>query len=186
MSGLTTVPLTTHTWAAFAALVEADGGVWGGCWCMAFHPEGVGRSAADHREDKLRRVQDGGAHAALVLSDDACIGWCQFGVPAELPRIKNRRAYDREQLDAPDWRITCFYVGKGHRRRGVAGTALRGAVDQIRDQGGGVVESYPETVADRRVSSSFLHNATLGLFEAHGFTRVRQIGMHRWVVRRTV
>jgi hypothetical protein len=23
----------------------------------------------------------------------ACVGWCQFGAPGELPRIKHRRAY---------------------------------------------------------------------------------------------
>jgi hypothetical protein len=35
-------PLIEATWADFAALVERQGGVWGGCWCMGFHPEGVG------------------------------------------------------------------------------------------------------------------------------------------------
>ena len=34
--------LTPETWDDFAALVEASNGVWGGCWCMGFHPEGVG------------------------------------------------------------------------------------------------------------------------------------------------
>ena len=31
------------TWDDFARLVEANNGVWGGCWCMGFHPEGVGK-----------------------------------------------------------------------------------------------------------------------------------------------
>jgi Acetyltransferase (GNAT) family len=31
--------LDESTWDAFAALVEANGGVFGGCWCMGFHPE---------------------------------------------------------------------------------------------------------------------------------------------------
>ena len=35
-------PVTAETWDDFAALVEANNGVWGGCWCMGFHPEGVG------------------------------------------------------------------------------------------------------------------------------------------------
>ena len=37
--------------------------------------------------------------------------------------------------------------------------------------GGGTVESYPEDVADRSVSGSFLHNATVSLFDRHGFER---------------
>ena len=38
-----TRPLNADTWADFARLVEANNGVWGGCWCMGFHPEGVGK-----------------------------------------------------------------------------------------------------------------------------------------------
>ena len=35
--------LDESTWDAFAALVERNNGVFGGCWCMGFHPEGVGK-----------------------------------------------------------------------------------------------------------------------------------------------
>ena len=41
--------LTPETWADFAALVEANNGVWGGCWCIGFHPEGLAGTAEDHR-----------------------------------------------------------------------------------------------------------------------------------------
>jgi hypothetical protein len=30
--------LDPSTWDAFAALVEANGGIFGGCWRMGFHP----------------------------------------------------------------------------------------------------------------------------------------------------
>jgi hypothetical protein len=32
-------PLDTSTWAAFAELAARNNGVYGGCWCMAYHPE---------------------------------------------------------------------------------------------------------------------------------------------------
>jgi len=48
------------------------------------------------------------------------------------------------------------------------------------------VESYPEDVEGRTVSGSFLHNATLALFEQHGFECDRKIGKNRWVVRKVV
>ncbi len=34
--------LDESTWAALAALVGRNNGVFGGCWCMGFHPEGAG------------------------------------------------------------------------------------------------------------------------------------------------
>jgi len=116
----TVSPLSESTWAPFAALVERNNGVFGGCWCMGFHPEGAGRDSTPevNRGRKLERVRAGTAHAALVLDGDDCVGWCQFGGPDELPRIKSRAAYERGRTNSPDWRIACCYVGKGHRRQG--------------------------------------------------------------------
>src|SRR5512136_455408 len=87
--------LDESTWPDFAELVEQHNGVWGGCWCMGFHPEGVGRgrTAELNRADKECRVRGGRAHAALVYDGASCVGWCQFGSPDELPRIKNQREY---------------------------------------------------------------------------------------------
>ena len=47
----TVKPLDASTWPDFTRLVEKQDGVWGGCWCMAFHEEG-GRTAAQNRSDK--------------------------------------------------------------------------------------------------------------------------------------
>ena len=178
--------LDESTWPAFAALVEQNGGVFGGCWCMGFHPEGVGRDTTPelNRERKRERVCAGTAHAALVFRGDHCLGWCQFGPPEELPRIKSRAAYERTQTAAPDWRIACCYAGKGHRRQGVAGAALAGALDLIAGHGGGIVEGYPEDAAS--VPAGFLFNGALSTYERLGFTRDRRIGKHRWVVTRVV
>ena len=82
--------LEEPTWAAFAALVERNNGIFGGCWCMGFH-DGDSRTDPGHnRAAKQRRVRAGRAHAALVYDGDECVGWCQFGAPSEVPRIKNR------------------------------------------------------------------------------------------------
>jgi GNAT superfamily N-acetyltransferase len=178
--------LDQSTWPAFAALVERNNGVFGGCWCMGFHADGVGRdtTAAQNCERKHERVRAGTAHAALVFEGDDCVGWCQFGTPDEVPRIKSRAAYEKGRTTAPDWRIACCYVGKGHRRKGVATAALAGAVDLIAGLGGGTVEGYPEDAGS--VPAGFLFNGALSTYEKLGFIRDRKIGKHRWVVARTV
>jgi GNAT superfamily N-acetyltransferase len=179
-------PLDESTWPAFAALVERNNGIFGGCWCMGFHPEGVGKGTTPelNRDRKLARVRAGTTHAALVLDGDDCLGWCQFGTPAELPGIKSRAAYEKGQTTSPEWRIACCYVGKGLRRQGVAAAALAGALDLIAGHGGGTVEGYPEG-ADA-VPAGFLYNGALSTYEQLGFTRDRKIGKHRWVVTRFV
>ena len=183
---LTVRPLDASTWPDFARLVEANNGVFGGCWCLGFHPEGVlrGSTREQNRARKHERVAAGTAHAALVFDGTDCVGWCQFGPPGELPRIKSRAAYEREATTPPDWRIACCFVGKGRRRQGVATAALTGALDLIARHGGGTVEGYPEDAAG--VPAGFLYNGALSTYEQLGFARERKIGKHRWVVRTTV
>ncbi len=130
------------------------------------------------------KVRAGTAHAALVFDGDDCVGWCQFGVPDEVPRIKNRAAYEKGQTTTPDWRIACCFVGKGHRRQGVATAALAGALDLIAGLGGGEVEGYPEDAGS--VPAGFLFHGALSTYEQLGFARQRKIGMHRWVVTKVV
>jgi GNAT superfamily N-acetyltransferase len=180
----TTRPLAQETWPQFAALVECNNGIFGGCWCVGFHPKETDPAAGGHREQKHRRVLNGTAHAALVFDGDDCVGWCQFGPPDEVPRIKSRAEYERGRTATPDWRIACCFVGKGHRRQGVATAGLAGALELIAGLGGGTVEGYPEDALS--VPAGFLYNGALSTYEQLGFSRDRKIGKHRWVVTKVV
>jgi GNAT superfamily N-acetyltransferase len=184
MKEFTVKPLSSRTWPDFARLVEKHNGVWGGCWCMSFHSEGTGTGKA--RSLKEGRVREARAHAALVYDGLTCVGWCQFGPTDELPRIKHRRAYMEGLTEPPDWRITCFFVDRDNRHKGVASVALTGALREIARLGGGTVESYPEDAEGRSVSGSFLYNLTVSMFEQQGFRRVRRLGKNHWVVTKTV
>lgn len=115
-----------------------------------------------------------------------CVGWCQFGAPDEVPEVKSKRRYQAGLTTPPEWRITCFFTDRRHRRHGVADVALAGALGEIARLGGGTVEGYPEETDDRRVSGSFLHTGPMSDFEKHGFARTRAISPHRWVVTRVV
>ena len=175
-------PLKRTTWPDFARLVEKHNGVWGGCWCMSFHLQSgfSGRSALQNRDDKERRVLEGKTHAALVYDGPSMVGWCQFGPAAELPRIRNKRTYldGLERLRIGESLL--FSVDRDPRGNGVASAALEGALQLIAKLGGGSVESCPEDVEGRRVSTSFLHNGTLSMFERHGFKRLRRLGKNHW------
>jgi len=188
MSNFIVKPLDKSTWPDFVRLVEKHKGVWGGCWCMAFHPEGLrrGKPAPPNRSVKERRVQEGGAHAALVYDGSTAVGWCQFGPTEELPRIKLKRAYQEGLTELPDWRITCFFIDRDYRGKGVASIALEGALNEIARLGGGIVESYPQDVEGQSTSGSFLYNATVSIFERQGFQRTRRLGKNHWVVTRVI
>jgi hypothetical protein len=179
-------PLTAATWPAFAAMVERHGGVFAGCWCTWFHTMASEktRDAGDNRELKERLVREGRAHAALVFDDEEVVAWCQYGSREELPNIYHRKQYDEEADLLPDYRITCLFIDKRYRRRGLSAVALRGAVELIAQAGGGIVEGYPHDPQGKRVA--VLYDGTRSLFEAEGFELVRTKGQRNTVMRRTV
>ena len=178
-------PLDAGSWALFAELVERNGGVFGGCWCIGFHPREDDQPG--NREAKHRRVLGDRAHAALVIDDEGrAQGWAQYGRPDELAAIKHRRAYEKSLPEPPDWRITCVFVDRRHRHQGVARAALVGALDLVARAGGGRVEAISEVTAGREAQARFLFSGTVELFEDLGFARDRQVGRHAWVVSRTV
>ncbi|MGZ4699548.1 MAG: GNAT family N-acetyltransferase, partial [Oryzihumus sp.] len=115
---------------------------------------------------------------------DEVVAWAEYGSPDELPNIYHRKQYQEELDIVPDYRITCIFVDKRYRCRGMSAVALRGAVDLIAAGGGGVVEGYPHDTGGQR--KSVLYNGTRELFEWAGFAYVRAKGTGNCVMRRTV
>ncbi len=151
ISPLTSKELSPSTWKDFEALFVKHNGVWGGCWCMFYHQQGTfqlgGQERANRNRDrKLALVKQGRTHGIIVYSNKTPVGWCQCGVKDELPRMDASRSYLEKGLYKGKkklWRITCFFIDRDHRGKGIARFALSRALGPIRKRGGGVVEAYP-------------------------------------------
>jgi len=187
MTSYTVEALTPQTWDAYARLMERHNGVFGGCWCTYFQTMHDDKTfdADDNRSLKQRLVEEGRAHAALVVDGAEAVAWAQYGPPEELPNIYHRKQYDETQDVVPDYRVTCIFVDKKYRRQGVTELALRGALDLIAQAGGGVVEGYPHDTTDGR-KVSVLYDGTRALYERVGFAYVRAKGLRNCVMRTTV
>jgi GNAT superfamily N-acetyltransferase len=183
-------PLSTETWEAYARLLDKHKGAGFGCYCTWFHVRrrdlGVDAEVEAGRPYKQYLVTNGMAHAAVVFDGDDAVGWCQYGPPAELPGIHHKKGYEADLVSLPDYRFTCIFVDRNHRREGVAAVALAGALDLVAQAGGGVVEGYPQDTAGKKISSSFLYNGTRGLYEQAGFAYERPKGKNHCVMRKTV
>lgn len=182
VAGLTTRELSEATWPDYAAFFERPG-EWGVCWCTYYQRQkptgGSGltgdQKASRNRKEKKRRVREGRAHGIMVYINGEPVGWCQFGLAHEIPRIDSSRRYRRLTPDYGGerlWRISCFCVDRKHRGMGVASAALAAALDSIRKMGGGVVEAYP--VARRGALATWF--GTVPMFEREGFKTVAPFG----------
>ncbi len=186
MATLTFRELTPETWPDFERLFRGPGGN-DQCWCMYYRREqsaekertAYGVKEGGFAEHNRRRteglVREGRAHGILAYAGDEPVGWCAYGRKQEFPQIDRGRAYRR--LSPPPeeaWRIVCFIVAAGHRRKGVANAALRAALASIRSQGGGPVEAYP--VTGPRWGAGSLWFGTVPMFEREGFRKVTPLG----------
>ena len=188
----TTKELSPDTWPDFEKLAPQQGD----CWCMYYHrPRPVTRGMtrerriARNKEDKEALVGNGRSHAVLVYDRKSLAGWCQYGLKDELPRIDAGRYYQKLKPLASDtrlWRITCFYIDKQHRRQGVARAGLKGALESIKRQGGGLVEAYPVVSNKMAANPEWLWFGTPKMFLREKFKRVAPLGTSLVLMRRNI
>jgi GNAT superfamily N-acetyltransferase len=151
---------------------------------------------AKNKRDKKSFVDQDRSHGVLLYDRGNPIGWCAYGLKQEFPRIDNGRNYKRlDTVDEPEklWRITCFFVDRDYRKKGVAKVALDAALDSIRAKGGGVVEAYPVTHKSANKSarawskwSNWFWFGTESMFERENFKVVGPMGPHHLLMRKTV
>lgn len=186
----TTKELSADTYEDFAALAVKQGS----CWCMYYQRARPVRGVPVeewkrvNRREKEKFVREGKAHAILVYKGDTPVGWCQYGPREELPRIDAGRFYRKvmPKGDGRLWRITCFFVDRNHRRKGVAKAGLAAALASIKEQGGGLVEAYPVTSKKMAAVAEWLWFGTLGMFEREGFKTVAKLGTSRVLMQKRV
>ncbi len=135
-------PLTKDTWKDFEDLFQKHQGVRGGCWCT-YHQlpssEYDRLSREDRKDYHRKRVEEGFATGLILYEDETPIGWCQFGRGDIFEQLNRNRAYqklDKDNQATADWRITCIFVDKDHRRKGLSSIILSKTTEMIRDCGG--------------------------------------------------
>ena len=129
---LTTRPLTRDLWPAFEDLFGENGAV-GGCWCMYWR---IGRAYRKKPREENKTafreiVERGPPPGLLAFGGDIAVGWCQLTPRDVLPWLD--RAWRLKRVDdAPVWSLSCFYVRKGYRRKGVTEALIGAALSAAR------------------------------------------------------
>lgn len=179
-NGLSVQPLTPALWPALEELFDG-GGSCQRCWCMYWR---VGssyrqRPVEANRADLHAIVRQGPPPGLLAFEDGRVVGWCQLTPRDGLPRLDRTAALARVD-ESPVWCLSCFYVRKGFRKRGVTVALIREALRVAREAGAPAVEAYPLD-AEHTTSSSFTGFAST--FARLGFTEVARRVPSRPIVR---
>ena len=173
-------PLTLDLWPALEALF-GDNGACNGCWCMYWRIGSAYRERPRNENKAAFRevVRRGPPPGLLAFDGDVPVGWCQLTPRDALPSLD--RAWRLKRVDRlPVWSLSCFYVRKGYRRRGVTSALIAGALRAAKRGKAPALEAYPVD-GDLTPSASFTGYAST--FARAGFTIVARRVPSRPIVR---
>jgi len=174
------VPLTPDLWPALEDLFGPRGAT-DGCWCMYWR---LGKEYKNHdralNKAAFRRiVKRGPPPGLLAFEGDLAVGWCQVTPRAVLPILDQRRVSARVD-DAPVWSLSCFYVRKGYRRKGIVSALIDAAVKAAKRAKAPALEAYPY------VTKQPVYVGLLSSFERAGFKVVARPTASRAIVRHSL
>lgn len=183
-------PLTPALWPALEELFGPNGAV-SGCWCMYWRLGGgyAKRPGMKNRNDFRKRVADGqkdikGPPGLLAFArnddgDDIAVGWCQVTPRRELTWLEQRSKVKHDD-GQPVWSVSCFYIRKGWRRKGVMTALIDGAIKAAAAAGAPALEAYP---LDPGKTPSASYTGYTTSFRRAGFKTVAQPSAARATMR---
>ena len=176
-------PLTPKLWPALVDLFE-DSPVCSRCWCMYWRTGNSYRTQpASSNKAAFRNVVKRGPPPGLLAFDGRVpVAWVQLTPRAALPWL-DRKAWRLKRVDdLPVWSISCFYVRKSHRKRGITTRMIRAAMKAAKRAGAPALEAYP---LDRTLSPSATSTGVVTTFERMGFEVVGNHFPPRPIMRRS-
>lgn len=189
-----THPVTPDRFEDFADVVNPNRRATH-CWCLshrlkASHIEELGGGSRERAARALGRPGVHGDHppGVVTYADGVPVGWCSIGPRADNPRLLASRVI-RPVDDVDVWTVICVVVRSGHRRRGVTGRLLEGAVAWAASEGAPAVEAHPVDAGNDRIDLTMAFVGTVEMFGRAGFrvvgtTDATASGRPRVVVRR--
>jgi GNAT superfamily N-acetyltransferase len=113
-------------------------------------------------------VASGEVPGILAYATEGPVGWCAIAPRESYPALERSRVLKRID-EKPVWSVSCLFVKKEHRNKGVSVQLLRAAIAHVKQQGGTVVEGYPVEPNTERMPDVFAWTGLVAAFQQAGF-----------------
>ena len=163
-----------------------DRGACGGCWCMAWrlrNKDWVAGKGLGNKRALKKLVTSGAKPGVLAYSGREPIAWCSLAPRTEylfLGRSRVLAPVDEEKV----WSVSCLFVQRLYRGRGVSRKLLRAAAELAAKRGARLVEGYPVVARTGSLPDAFAWTGLPGAFEKAGFREVARRSPTRPIMRR--
>ena len=112
-------------------------------------------------------VDSGTITGLLAYLHGEVVGWVAVEPHSAYPKLEHSRVL-KTLDDQAVWSVTCFFVAKKFRRKGITVELLKAAVEHVNRQGGRIVEGYPVD-AKKDMPAPFIYTGTASAFHQAGF-----------------
>jgi len=178
-------PLTKARWSDFEELFGSNGAC-GGCWCMFWRlpRKQFDAQKGDGNRGTMKALVESGAIPGLLgYLDGRPVGWCSLAPREHYPALSRSRVLQPVD-DQPCWSVSCLFVHRSYRNKGVATQLLRAAIDYVKDKGVRFLEGYPvEPKGDKPIPAAFAWTGVPKVFAANGFSEAARRSPIRPIMR---
>jgi GNAT superfamily N-acetyltransferase len=176
--------LTPERWPDVEELFGPRGAC-AGCWCMWWRlvAKDWERNKGQGNKDAFEvLVKAGEVPGLLAYTDGKPVGWCAIAPRMEYVRLERMRIFQPVD-EQPVWSVTCFFVARGFRNKGVTAQLLQAAVDYAKTQGAQIVEGYPVEPKKGRMADVFVYTGLASTFRQVGFAEAARRSETRPIMR---
>jgi GNAT superfamily N-acetyltransferase len=113
--------------------------------------------------------------------DHRPVGWCAIAPRAQYPRMQSSPTLGPVD-DTPAWAVSCLFIHRTARRRGVASALVGAAVAMAEAYGATAIDAVPVAPGGARRAPD-LYTGTPSMFEPLGFVEVARRRPERPIVR---
>jgi GNAT superfamily N-acetyltransferase len=118
----------------------------------------------------------------LGYVDGEPVAWCAVAPRANYPVLDRSRVL-KPVDDKPVWSVSCLFVLKSYRRRGVSVRMLEEAARFAASRGAEIIEGYPIEPTMRKTPDAFIWLGTPSAFLKAGFEEVARRSKSRPIMR---
>ncbi len=165
-----------HTrWNDFEELF-GEKGACGGCWCMSWRlkkSDFEKQKGEENKNSMKNLVHQNKPVGVLAYIDGTPIGWCAVAPRSEYIRLNYSRVLKKID-DEPVWSITCLFLSKEYRRKGISTEVIKAAINYCKQNNIKIVEAYPTVPYENKVPDAFLWTGIPVSFEDAGFKVVEK------------
>lgn len=181
---LTYKPLTSKNWNDFEVLF-GERGACGGCWCMAWRlkPAQFEKQKGAGNKKTMKKLVEKKEQVGIIAYDkNIPVGWCSFAPREKYVRLENSKVLAPID-DEPVWSITCFFMEKDYRKKGLSSELLIAAIDFCKKKKVKILEGYPTLPYAKNIPAAFAWTGIPSSFEKAGFTEAARRSKSRPIMR---